>query len=484
MTNDVAATANGSLVTNFASVEAPDDTTLVITTKKPQANIPYVSITRRGIPIVPKHIWKKHVDGLADFDNEQTPIVGYGPWELVEYEPQQYERFEANDDFELGEHGPPAYDKLVLNSFKNNDAAAAALRSGQIDYLGGLNPTQYEGITSEDGIKTFESDGDGWYSIAINSGAHTRTGKPIGTANPILSDDKVRLAIHHAIDKKTLVDKVIAGLGSPGAGYLTNAYPQWSWKPSEDEEVTYDPDKANEILDEAGYERGDDGVRVDPKSGKKLKFRFGIHSEDAQDAQIVEYVKGWLDDIGIAVEVEPMSFSKLNDDLAKGDWDILMDAWRHGPDPSYLMSLQISSVLPKDDGTAGNTDSFHCNKEFDKLYEKQLTAFDEDERQQIVDEMQSILYEDNNNIMLYYADGLNAVRSDKVTNLAVGSPDDDQHYPPQKVFWNYLTATPAESTADSASNTGWYVAGGAVVVLAIAGGGFALRRRKTADERE
>ncbi|MGH3425459.1 MAG: ABC transporter substrate-binding protein, partial [Nocardioidaceae bacterium] len=83
MNNDVAATANGSLLSNFASVEAPDDTTLVIRTKKPQSNMLYVSITRRGIPIVPEHVWKDHVDDLKSYKNDDFPVVGYGPWRLT-----------------------------------------------------------------------------------------------------------------------------------------------------------------------------------------------------------------------------------------------------------------------------------------------------------------------------------------------------------------------------------------------------------------
>ena len=58
MHNAVAATSNGSLVENFKSVTAPDDTTLVITTKQPQANMLYLSIPVSGIPIVPEHVWK------------------------------------------------------------------------------------------------------------------------------------------------------------------------------------------------------------------------------------------------------------------------------------------------------------------------------------------------------------------------------------------------------------------------------------------
>ncbi|MDN5856739.1 MAG: ABC transporter substrate-binding protein, partial [Actinomycetia bacterium] len=471
---------------NFASVKATDDTTLVIKTKKPQANVPYVSIPESGIPIVPKHVWTEHVENLNSYQNDDFPIVGYGPWELVEHETEQFVRLEANEDFKLGDHGPPAFDELILNSFKNTDAAVAALRSGQIDYVDGLNPTQFESLQSDDGIKAYQAYGDGWSGVAINDGAETRSGESIGTANPILADDKVRLAIHHAIDKETLVDKVIAGHGIAGAGVMPPSYDQWFWQPDDSSLIEFDPDKANAILDEAGYERGDDGIRVDPKSGEKLQFRLGTHSDEPSDAQIAQYLQGWLKDVGIAIEVEPMSFSKLNDDLAKGDWDMLMDGWHTGPDPTYQLSIQTCMALPTDaKGTAGYTDSFHCYPRYDELFNKQLTTFDVEERRKVVDEMQRLMYEHNSNIFFYYSNTLGAVRTDAATDVISGEADDDGYYPVQTAFWHYLDAKPAESSDDgSGSATGWYVAGGAVVVLAIAGGGFALRRRSTSDDRE
>ncbi|MGH3424787.1 MAG: ABC transporter substrate-binding protein, partial [Nocardioidaceae bacterium] len=164
---------------------------------------------------------------------------------------------------------------------------------------------------------------------------------------------------------------------------------------------------------------------------------------------------------------------------------MLMDGWRHGPDPTYILSIQTCGTLPKDDGSGGNTDSFHCDPTFDRLFARQLTTFDPEKRQGIVDRMQEILYEDNNNIMLYNANLLNAVRTDIVSDLVAGSADENGLYPPQPVFWNYLEATPPAATDDGgSSNTAMYVGGGVVAVLVIVGGGIALRRRSTADERE
>src|SRR5215472_16443588 len=101
MHNSVAATTNGALVGNFASVTAPNATTLVITTKKPEANMLYMSTPITGIPVVPEHIWAKEVPRLGSFNNMTFPVVGYGPWIATGYVPDQYATLTANRNFYL-----------------------------------------------------------------------------------------------------------------------------------------------------------------------------------------------------------------------------------------------------------------------------------------------------------------------------------------------------------------------------------------------
>ena len=110
MTNDDAATSNGSLVSNFASVTATDDTTLVIKTKEPQANMLYLSIPTSGIPIVPQHVWESKVADLKNFTNMDFPVVGYSPYTLVGNVTNQYATLKANKDFFLG---APKYDTVA-----------------------------------------------------------------------------------------------------------------------------------------------------------------------------------------------------------------------------------------------------------------------------------------------------------------------------------------------------------------------------------
>ena len=342
MHNATAATSNGSLVENFKSVTAPDDTTLVITTKKPQANMLYLSIPVSGIAIVPEHIWKSHVADLKNYRNMDFPVVGYGPFVLTGFKTNQYASMTANKDFF---QGAPGYDKVVTNYYANSDAAAAALTSGQLQQISGLTPAQYNAMSDKQDMMTYETQSNGWTAVEINSGAKTRSGKPIGTGNPILKDIKVRQAIALGINRDELVTKVLDGNGIVGAGYLPPGYPQFFWKPSASESLDYDPARAKQMLDQAGYKMGPNGVRVAP-DGKPLQFRLGIHSDDATDAAIAPYLREWMTAIGIKLDVNAMSFDQLNNNLAKGDWDMLMDGWSTGPDPTYLLSIQTCGTLP------------------------------------------------------------------------------------------------------------------------------------------
>jgi peptide/nickel transport system substrate-binding protein len=484
MHNATAATSNGSLVENFKSVTAPDDNTLVITTKKPQANMLYLSIPVSGIPIVPEHIWKSHVAGLKNYRNMDFPVVGYGPFVLTGFKTNQYAEMTANKDFFLG---APHYDKVVTNYYSNSDAAAAALTSGELDQIGGLTPAQFNAMSKKKNVMTYQTQSSGWTAIEINPGAKTRTGKPLGTGNPILKDIRVRQAIALGINRQELVSKVLDGKGIVGAGYLPPGYPQFFWKPTPSEALNYDPTRAKQMLDQAGYKMGSNGVRVAP-DGKPLEFRLGIHSDDATDAAIAPYLKEWMSNIGIKLDVQSMSFDQLNNNLAKGDWDILMDGWSTGPDPTYLLSIQTCGTLPEDNGSNGNTDAFFCNHKYDRLYNLQQTQFDPKQRAATIAKMQRILYAGNADLILFYKNGLDALRTDQVADYLQGSKQANGFYPLQHGFTSWWKAQPAagaatatEQASQQSSNAFKWIGLGVLVVVVIAGAVFLLRRRTVAE---
>ncbi|SHG96786.1 peptide/nickel transport system substrate-binding protein [Jatrophihabitans endophyticus] len=477
-TNATAGTANGQLLDNVASVKASGDSTVVITTKDPQVNL-LDSVGQ--VPIVPRHVWESRVKTLGDQTNTKTPLVGYGPFTLKSYKTEQSTVLTANKDFFLG---APKYDTLVLQYFKNNDAAVSALRSGEIDQVDRITPTEYKALKSVDGVTSYPQVGARWTGIEINPGARTKSGKKMGTGHPALADAKVRKAIALGIDKQTLVKKVLDGLGQVGQGYLPPAFPAFSWKPPQ---VTpYDPAAANALLDSAGYTKGSDGVRKDPKSGRALTFRLGTHSDTTTDAQIAAYVVGWLKKIGIGVTIEPLSSTNLNDRLAKGDFDMFMDGWGTGPDPTYLLGIQTCRTLPDNaEGENGNTDAFFCDKRYDALYAQQLRTFDTTQRSAVVGQMQQILYDANVDLILFYQNNLSAVRTNAKNGFVTGKADGQGFYPYQNYTRSWRYAQPPSSSSDGGSSGSaiiWILV--AVVVVVGIGAVVVLRRRAGAADRE
>jgi peptide/nickel transport system substrate-binding protein len=477
MTDEDARASSSDLVENFASVEAPDDTTLVIKLKKPTNQMLALDNA-----IVPKHIWEK-VDKLGEFKNFEFPLVGSGPFQVVEFKTDQFIRLEANKDYW---DGAPAYDELVFRYYKTPDASVQALIAGEVDVVTGLTPAQYKALEGRQGITLNQAQNRRFGSITFNVGARTKDGKEFGDGHPALKDAAVRQAIHHATDKDELITKVNDGMGQPGISYIPPIFSTYHWEPAEDEKVAFDIAEANRILDEAGYERGPDGIRRMPDGRTPLRFRLLNHSDTPSEATDSEYLKGWWKQIGIETKIESADFTKLNDSLYLGKYDIIFSSWGVGPDPTSILALHTCGVLPDDaSGTQRDTDTFYCNPAYDKLHEQQKAESDIGARAEIVRQMQKILYDEAPVITLRYADTLEAYRSDRWTGF-VKQPEKRGMISGQQGNWAYMSAKPVQAEEESGgSRTGLFLgAGGAVVLVAVAAGLVAVRRRRTADERE
>jgi len=482
MSNSAAGTVNGSQVSNFASVTAPNATTLAIKTKSPQANVPYEVAQ---IPVVPQHVWASHVKNLtSDVNHGPYPVVGYGPWTLTGYANNQYATLAANKDFYAG---TPGFKHLIVQFYSDSDAAVQALKTGGLDMIDDLTPPQYQALKNTSGVGLSPTESNIWDAIEVNTGARTKSGKKFGNGNPLLANGAIRQAITLSINRKELVSKVLDGLGVEGAGYWPPAYPQYWWNPPASESNAYNPAKANQILDAAGFKKGSGGVRTDPKTHKPLAFTLGIHADsEPTDAQIAPYIQAWLKAVGIKLTIKSMSYNQLNSALPAGNWDMLMDSWNTpGPDPTTLFQIQTCAALPANQTTPGATDSFYCDPAFDKLFAKQATEFSQAQRTQTVDQMQNLLYKANKDIILYYQDNLEAVRTDHVQNLVYGSKNGKGFYPQQFFYQDMQSAKPAAASASAGSSTGLEIGiPVVVVVLAAVGTLFAVRRRRTAGERE
>jgi len=479
MTNTAAATANGNFVANFASVTAPNDTTLVITTKAPQA-----TMLALDVPIVPQHVWSKVTD-VGKYTNLPTPghpVVGSGPFILTDYKPGQYVTLAANKNYW---RGAPKIDELRYVHFDDVNGAYAALVKGDIDVLNGLTPTQFKTLKNTKNIATNQAAGKRFVDMIINSGAATNTGTPIGTGNPNLKDVKLRQAIAEAINPAELVKSVYGGYAQPGTSYIPPLFATYHWQPTGSQLRTFNPTAANAALDAAGYPRGAGGIRTG-KDGKPLNLTLIGDSSQIQDSQEAQYIKGWLADVGIGVNIQLVSSNKLNDLTNGGDFDLAFSGYSVDPDPDYVLSIQTCAQRPNAQGLGGTTESFFCNAQYDSLYAQQLSEMDPVRRADIVKQMQQVFYQQVPEVTLLYQDSLEAYRSDRWAPFTV-QPQPGGAILFQNGYWSYYKATPLTSdpAGSGGSNLGLII--GIIVAVIVIGGGAVLlvrRRRVATDDRE
>ena len=495
MTGKYEQTNFGNYVAALTSVEATDDRTVVMKVKKPTPIMLHLYVY-----ILPEHIWKDIDEKeVKSFANEPGPdgIVGSGPFTVVEHQKGQFIRLEANKSYYKG---APHIDELVFRVFQNQDSLAQALRRGEIDFADSLNANVFDSLKDAEGVKTFPATYSGFDEIAFNTGAALDDGTPIGDGHPALKDVELRRALSYAIDTQTLVDRVLGGYGSPGSSVIPPLYESLHYDPGETA-FTFDPEKAKTLLDEAGYTEGPDGIRTMPNGGQKLSFRLFGRSSSQTSQQSVQFVSGWLEDVGIEVKPKIVSEDALTEIIGEGNFDLFEWGWVVEPDPNYQLStFTCANRSYKDGGSvyANLSDSFYCDEEYDALNKKQSEQIDSEERAETVKAMQKMLYDSAAYIVTFYYDNLEAYRSDRFTGFQ------PQPAPDGSLLFQYGTASyqsvrpvteedakggggggnaDAAAASDEGGNS---VAIGVIVaaLVALGVGGFLLARNRRRPEHD
>jgi peptide/nickel transport system substrate-binding protein len=452
------------------SVAAPNETTVIWKTTKPTLAPTFPP----WVYILPEHIWGKlSVQEAKTY--QQVPVVGSGPFQLVDWTKGQFWKFKANDSYW---NGAPHIQNLVFRLFDNAEAMVAALKKGEIDFADNIPADLFNSLKGQPNIAQNVAAPTTFDQMSFNmlpNGQKPKNGAgPASTANPALQDKNVRLAIAHAIDKQTLIDKALGGHGEVGTSIVPSGFPQYHWQPTADQTIDFDIPQANQILDDAGYKMGPDGLRIDPKTGKPLIFRFFLLTSQPQEIKEAPFIKGWLKQIGIQLNTQVMTEGKFTDTWYANDFDMYMWGWGPDPDPDFIVSTF----------TTGQVDSWsdtgYQNPAYDALYEQQRVAIDTSTRKDLLNQMQQIIYEEVPEVVLYYQEDLQAYRTDRWTGF-VTQPQ------PQgaKLFaystYSYLSLH-VKSAADAAAPASSGVSGAVwlialVVIVALAAIVILVRRR-------
>ena len=407
-------------LTDMTGVSAVDPQTVEVTFERPQAFDPGLAI-----PILPAHIWQDLSPAqIQKFPNDDP--VGTGPFTFGSWEHGQTVQVERNDDF----WGTPAGASTVIwVLYQNEDVMAQGLESNEVDILPEVPPTIWDGLSTDGDVKPLSLPGFSFHHIGINV-----SDQPTSGGNPLLLDRDVRQALSLAVDRNQLVQIALAGHGLPGSVLLPPAMGDFQLQIPEADQLNAKADQARQLLDQAGYAPGSDGIRE--KDGQRLEFRLIAIESTTVDVRAAQLFANAAEDVGIKLNLTTLDENTLGStvyNIDAPDWDIFVWGWDSGVnDPNYLLGVPLTSQI------GGNNDIFYSNPEYDALYDQQATELDIPARLDIVHQMQQIFYDDCAYIVMWYQDKLQAYRTDTFTGFT--------DTPGGVIFnltrANYLNATP------------------------------------------
>ena len=482
--NDVAYTFNRvidehqgccfSYLKYVTSVTAPDATTVVLKLSQPAI------MTHIDIYIYPEHIWSK-VSTAEAKTYENFPGVTSGPFHPVEWKKGQYMRLVANPNYFKG---APHVDEIDYRVFNNQDAAVAALKNHEIDFIDLLKPNLFNSLKTAPGVGTAVTVTDLFDDLAFNTGALQ------GDGNPALRDPVFRKAISMAIDKQTLVDKVMLGYATPGDTIVSPLTPFWHATIPPDQQMSFNIAAANQLLEQAGYIDTDgNGIRNQPNGGPDINLRYYLTASIDATVPTAQFVQNWLKQIGIATTVKSYSDSKMADIEVAGTYDIVQWDWYAGIDPDFIMSVATCDQRPKVNASGQNvgglwSDTQYCNSTYDQQYLQQKTTLDPAKRAAIVKQMQVQLYDSAAYVVLWYDSDLQAYNTDWTGFVPQPTLHGDLLAQRSDAGWlsiRPVVGTTAGQTVKKGISAAVWIA--ILVGIVLLGGVMVFaRRRKEADE--
>ncbi|HEV7664912.1 MAG TPA: ABC transporter substrate-binding protein, partial [Chloroflexota bacterium] len=290
--------------------------------------------------------------------------------------------------------GRPKIDRLFIRYFGNTDAELQALKAKEIDLAWGVplsNIPELKDLSSQ-GIGTLVQPGTGQERYAFNMD-HSQA--------PLFADRELRHALSLAVDRSTIVDKLLFGLTIVGRGDWDNT----PWENTSIKADPYDPTQARSILDGLGWTPGPDGIRQ--KNGQRLAFDHTTTSGSQLRENVQLLVQQNFKDIGVDMTIKNQPTGQLFGSYASGGvWArgaYQVGGWTTGvnlPDPD-LSSRYLCKEIASDANPAGAQSYRYCNPDVDALFAEQATELDPAKRTAIFAQIQQLVHDDYHQIFLY-----------------------------------------------------------------------------------
>jgi peptide/nickel transport system substrate-binding protein len=325
--------------------------------------------------IVPEHILSKVSDiNTAAFN---TNPIGTGPYKLVKRVAGSHMIYEKNPDYH---RGAPAIEKVIHKFVPDQTVAYTQFKTGEIDVFGlhGVPPERFEESRNLPGRDALETPAPWVEFVYFNCG------------KPQFQEKVVRQALYFAIDKEKWIKDIYYGLPPRTLSYLHPTH--WAYNPNL-KDPGYDPGRAAEMLEGAGWKKGNDGIRE--KNGVKLKFSMSTTAGSKAREQAEAMIQANWKEIGVAMEIKNMPASVVwGDYTTNSHFDTLMVGWEPtvGMDPDYAARCH-SKQIPAKYGTGSNYVQYE-NPALDKLLEEGVLISDMEKRKSVYYKIQEILHDE------------------------------------------------------------------------------------------
>ena len=388
---------------DIASVEKVDDLTVRVTFKEPTLlwAVPFVAQVGQ---IIPKHVYEGFKGAQARNAPANLKPVGTGPFKLTEFRPNDIVLADINTSYHV--ENRPFFDKVEIKGGGDAPSAArAVLQTGDYDFAWNMGAVQGDVLArlEKEGMgSVIAFDGGTIEHISLNrSDPNVEVDGEKASAkskHPFFEDLKVRQAVALAMNKKVIVDQLYGPTGDVAHFY---SYTPKKYVP-DGGKSDYNLQRANQLLDEAGWRKGSDGVRT--KDGKRMKVLFQTSvNQLRQNEQAI--IKKDMEQIGFEVELKSVDAGVyFGGDPANPDnighffADMQMYAATRdgGPDalPDFFLSFLSTEISQKANNYSKQNRNRYVNPQFDTLYNQAVKETDAAKAADLYKKMNQILIDD------------------------------------------------------------------------------------------
>jgi peptide/nickel transport system substrate-binding protein len=360
--------------------------------------------------LLPRHSLEEIPAGeIAMHEYGAEEHIGAGPFQVVEWEPGEQLTVERNPEY-WGD--PPLLDRIVFRFTESPRDAITQVTTGDVDLAVNLPESSLLDAIESDEAEALTTPRAG----AVKTYAfNLHNPENLSLAHPIFQDENVREAITIGFDRQSVINSMLLDYTSIPGTPLSNTF----WEHDGLSPDSFDPDRAIEILEDAGWELQNDGVRE--KAGTPLAFAITTTAGDDPDAVLRQRVQErFIEDmaeIGIQVEAENYEPDELYGTpeepgvLAQRDFDMVDIPWNDRATIDVFVERISEAFIPSPEYPEGANLMGYSNEDVNRLLREQGSTLDPDERREILREAQEIVMEDRPVVLIYDHIEIDVVRN-------------------------------------------------------------------------